>query len=128
MAPRRSRAGTPPHGRGRGDRTGADEFVRRGAHRGPARPRGPERARGRQRGGVSRGHRKIAAGAGANGAASPARRLRKDEDTRTDRPVLNEAIIVRADFPPAPKFDVYGELDSKKATPAELRGQVLFFG
>ena len=32
------------------------------------------------------------------------------------------------DFPPAPKVDVYGGLDSTKATPAELRGQGLFFG
>ena len=32
------------------------------------------------------------------------------------------------DFPPAPKLDVYGKLDPKKATPAELRGQALFFG
>lgn len=32
------------------------------------------------------------------------------------------------DFPPAPKLDVYGKLDSGKATPAELRGQDLFFG
>jgi len=32
------------------------------------------------------------------------------------------------DFPPAPKLDVLGKLDPKKATPAELRGQALFFG
>ncbi len=32
------------------------------------------------------------------------------------------------DFPPAPKLDVFGKLDSKKDTPAELRGQALFFG
>jgi cytochrome c peroxidase len=32
------------------------------------------------------------------------------------------------DFPPAPKLDVYGKLDPKKATPAELRGQDVFFG
>jgi len=32
------------------------------------------------------------------------------------------------DFPPAPKLDVYGKLDPKKATPAELRGQGVFFG
>lgn len=32
------------------------------------------------------------------------------------------------DFPPAPKLDVYGKLDPKKATPAELRGQAIFFG
>jgi cytochrome c peroxidase len=32
------------------------------------------------------------------------------------------------DFPPAPKLDVFGKLDKAKATPAELRGQELFFG
>jgi cytochrome c peroxidase len=32
------------------------------------------------------------------------------------------------DFPPAPKLDVYGKLDPKKATPEELRGQAVFFG
>jgi len=32
------------------------------------------------------------------------------------------------DFPPAPKLDVLGKLDPKKATPEELRGQALFFG
>src|SRR5438093_10418976 len=32
------------------------------------------------------------------------------------------------DFPPAPKLDVFGKLDPKRATPEELRGQVLFFG
>src|SRR4051794_38179782 len=32
------------------------------------------------------------------------------------------------DFPPAPKLDVFGKLDPKKATKAELRGQELFFG
>ncbi len=31
------------------------------------------------------------------------------------------------DFPPAPKLDIYGKLDEKKATDAELRGQELFF-
>jgi cytochrome c peroxidase len=31
------------------------------------------------------------------------------------------------DFPPAPKLDVYGKLDPAKATPAELRGQEVFF-
>jgi cytochrome c peroxidase len=31
------------------------------------------------------------------------------------------------DFPPAPKLDVYGKLDPTKATPAELRGQDIFF-
>jgi cytochrome c peroxidase len=32
------------------------------------------------------------------------------------------------DFPPAPKLNVLGKLDSAQATPAELRGQDLFFG
>ncbi|MEJ5329706.1 MAG: cytochrome B6 [Desulfobaccales bacterium] len=32
------------------------------------------------------------------------------------------------DFPPAPKLNIYGKLDPKKATEAELRGQELFFG
>lgn len=32
------------------------------------------------------------------------------------------------DFPPAPKLDVFGKLDPKKATPSELRGEVLFTG
>lgn len=32
------------------------------------------------------------------------------------------------DFPPAPKLNIYGRLDPKKATPAELRGHQLFFG
>ncbi len=32
------------------------------------------------------------------------------------------------DFPPAPKLDVFGMLDPAKATPAELRGQAVFFG
>jgi cytochrome c peroxidase len=32
------------------------------------------------------------------------------------------------DFPPAPKLDVFGKLDPSKATPAELRGQAVFFG
>jgi cytochrome c peroxidase len=31
-------------------------------------------------------------------------------------------------FPPAPKLDVLGLLDPSKATPAELRGQEIFFG
>jgi cytochrome c peroxidase len=30
------------------------------------------------------------------------------------------------DFPPAPKLDVFGKLDSKKATPSELAGQKVF--
>jgi cytochrome c peroxidase len=32
------------------------------------------------------------------------------------------------DFPPAPKLGVDGKLDPAKASPAELRGQALFFG
>jgi cytochrome c peroxidase len=32
------------------------------------------------------------------------------------------------DFPPAPKLNVFGKLDPKKATPEEMRGQELFFG
>jgi cytochrome c peroxidase len=32
------------------------------------------------------------------------------------------------DFPPAPKLDVFGRLDPKKATEAELRGEKIFFG
>jgi cytochrome c peroxidase len=32
------------------------------------------------------------------------------------------------DFPPAPKLDVFGKLIRSKATPAELRGQSVFFG
>jgi cytochrome c peroxidase len=32
------------------------------------------------------------------------------------------------DFPPAPKLDLFGKLDPKKATESELRGQELFFG
>ena len=32
------------------------------------------------------------------------------------------------DFPPAPKLDVYGKLDPRKASEAELRGQAIFFG
>jgi cytochrome c peroxidase len=32
------------------------------------------------------------------------------------------------DFPPAPKLNVFGRLDRKKATPAEIRGEELFFG
>jgi len=32
------------------------------------------------------------------------------------------------DFPPAPKLNIYGMLDQKKSTEAELRGQGLFFG
>ena len=31
-------------------------------------------------------------------------------------------------FPPASKLDVFGMLDPSKATPAELRGQEIFFG
>ncbi len=32
------------------------------------------------------------------------------------------------DFPPAPKLNIYGELDPEKATPSELAGRALFFG
>ena len=32
------------------------------------------------------------------------------------------------DFPPAPKLNVFGKLDAAKASAAELRGQMLFFG
>lgn len=32
------------------------------------------------------------------------------------------------DFPPAPKLDLFGKLDPAKATPAEMRGQDVFFG
>jgi cytochrome c peroxidase len=32
------------------------------------------------------------------------------------------------DFPPAPKLDLFGKLDPAKASPAELRGQEIFFG
>jgi len=32
------------------------------------------------------------------------------------------------DFPPAPKLDLLGKLDPAKASPAELRGQEIFFG
>lgn len=31
------------------------------------------------------------------------------------------------DFPPAPKLNIYGKLDEKKATESEMRGQELFF-
>jgi len=31
-------------------------------------------------------------------------------------------------FPPAPKLNVFGKLDPAKATPAEMRGQQIFFG
>ena len=32
------------------------------------------------------------------------------------------------DFPPAPKLNIYGRLDSSKASQSELRGEALFFG
>jgi cytochrome c peroxidase len=32
------------------------------------------------------------------------------------------------DFPPAPKLDIYGKLDSTKASAQEISGQTLFFG
>jgi cytochrome c peroxidase len=31
-------------------------------------------------------------------------------------------------FPPAPKLNIFGRLDPKKASPAEMRGEALFFG
>jgi len=32
------------------------------------------------------------------------------------------------DFPPAPKLDIFGKLDAKKATESEMQGEKLFFG
>ena len=32
------------------------------------------------------------------------------------------------DFPPAPKLDIYGRLDPKKATESEMKGEAIFFG
>jgi cytochrome c peroxidase len=32
------------------------------------------------------------------------------------------------DFPPAPKLDIFGMLDPKKASESEIRGQTVFFG
>jgi len=32
------------------------------------------------------------------------------------------------DFPPAPKLNIYGKLDKKKASESEMRGEELFFG
>ncbi|HHT9105732.1 MAG TPA: cytochrome B6 [Candidatus Wujingus californicus] len=32
------------------------------------------------------------------------------------------------DFPPAPKLTIYGQLDTKKATDSEKRGEAIFFG
>jgi cytochrome c peroxidase len=32
------------------------------------------------------------------------------------------------DFPPAPKLDIFGKIDSGKATKAEMHGQAVFFG
>ena len=32
------------------------------------------------------------------------------------------------DFPPAPKLNIYGELDKSKATPSELQGEAIFNG
>ena len=37
-------------------------------------------------------------------------------------------VMALMDFPPAPKLDVFGKLDPAKASPAELRGQEVFFG
>jgi cytochrome c peroxidase len=32
------------------------------------------------------------------------------------------------DFPPAPKLNIFGQLDPARATPAELKGEALFSG
>ena len=56
--------------------------------------------------------------------------------TRKGVGILERATQVQAmaelqhilDYPPAPKLNVYGKLDPKKATESELRGQALFFG
>jgi cytochrome c peroxidase len=37
-------------------------------------------------------------------------------------------VMALLDFPPAPKLDLFGKLDPKKATPEELKGQEIFFG
>jgi cytochrome c peroxidase len=37
-------------------------------------------------------------------------------------------VLELLDFPPAPKLNIYGKLDPKKATESEMRGQDLFFG
>ncbi len=51
----------------------------------------------------------------------------------TTRPDLGDVsrgrvITLENYFPPAPKLDIYGELDAAKATPSEVRGQALFVG
>jgi cytochrome c peroxidase len=56
--------------------------------------------------------------------------------TRKGLGILERATQVQAmaefqhilDLPPAPKLDVFGKLNKKKATEKELRGQALFFG
>jgi cytochrome c peroxidase len=56
--------------------------------------------------------------------------------TRKGLGILERATQVQAmaefqhilDLPPAPKLDLFGKLDRKKATEKELRGQALFFG
>ena len=56
--------------------------------------------------------------------------------TRKGLGILERATQVQAmaefqhilDLPPAPKLDVFGKLNPKKATAKELRGQALFFG
>jgi cytochrome c peroxidase len=56
--------------------------------------------------------------------------------TRKGLGILERATQVQAmaefqhilDLPPAPKLDVFGKLNPKKATEQELRGQALFFG
>ena len=37
-------------------------------------------------------------------------------------------VMAILDFPPAPKLDVFGKLDPRKASEAEMRGQKVFFG
>ncbi|HOW17876.1 MAG TPA: cytochrome B6, partial [Phycisphaerae bacterium] len=37
-------------------------------------------------------------------------------------------VMALLDFPPAPKLDLFGKLDPSKASPAEMRGQEVFFG
>ena len=47
--------------------------------------------------------------------------------THVEAPTLTACQEI-LDFPPAPKPNIYGKLDPKKATEAELKGQEIFFG
>jgi cytochrome c peroxidase len=47
---------------------------------------------------------------------------------RSDQVDFMADIQEMLDLPPAPKLDVFGKLDPSKATPAEMRGQEIFFG